>query len=285
MYETLTIKHKKVLFLMAVTSFVSAVSTHTNTTTATTSNANTTLLFTQPIVQFIQEYVVDSVVCYSRFWSKQQVQVCTTLCTLSHALMLLSYNYDHTTSTNTTTSTSKKGKSVPDREAPEPATDTTTAPAPNRIKKKGLILDTDVTDVIPTTSTSTTNNTNSNTNTTNTTADSTIPINTDSSIYKLANISKLHRSSSASSSTSLSDVAGGADIVNTVVRNPTTNTGTITASNLSSINTSNNTTNNTSHRRIAKKDVYSVEAQVRADRGKWVKELDKKIDKIEVSWL
>jgi len=111
-YDTLAVKHKKVLFLMAVTSFLNAVATHSTTITtvnsASSAPSTPMLVFTPTMVQFLEEYVVDSIVCYSRFWTKQQVQVGTTLCTLMHALMLLSHtnnNNSSTTITGTTTTT------------------------------------------------------------------------------------------------------------------------------------------------------------------------------------
>ena len=104
-YDTLAAKHKKVLFLMAVTSFLSAVAAYTTSVTVTTNACTTPILvFTSAIVQFLEEYVVDSIVCYSRFWNKQQVQVCSTLCTLMHAMMLLSYTDSKKKATDTASS-------------------------------------------------------------------------------------------------------------------------------------------------------------------------------------
>lgn len=91
-YENIAFKHKKVLFLMAVTSFISAVSTSPCTAAEAVDGAGSAgpqLVFSPGLVQFLEQSLVDAVVAYSRFWSKQQAQVCQTLCTLMHALIRL----------------------------------------------------------------------------------------------------------------------------------------------------------------------------------------------------
>lgn len=96
-YENIAFKHKKVLFFMAVTSFISAASTTTATTAAAGAEPATAVLkFSPGLVQFLEQYLVDAVVTYSRFWSKQQAQVCQALCTLMHALIRLQHQHQIT---------------------------------------------------------------------------------------------------------------------------------------------------------------------------------------------
>lgn len=80
-YGASPLHYRKVLFLNAATSFISAVIVQPSPTV--------TVSFTPGLVEFLEEYVLDAVVSYSRFWAKQQSLVTQTLCTLAHALMRL----------------------------------------------------------------------------------------------------------------------------------------------------------------------------------------------------
>jgi hypothetical protein len=87
-YGGLSQRHRNVLFLTAVVSFVSAVSTQQQVAGA---QQESMLVFSTPVVRFLEEYAMEAVVNYSRFWAKQQAQVTQTLCTLAHALQRLHY--------------------------------------------------------------------------------------------------------------------------------------------------------------------------------------------------
>lgn len=84
-YGELPEKYRKVLFLNAITSFLSAASIHPQR-----ENLSKQLHLAVSTVKFLEEYVVDAVVAFSRFWSKQQALVSQTLCALAHALLRLS---------------------------------------------------------------------------------------------------------------------------------------------------------------------------------------------------
>jgi hypothetical protein len=79
-YEDLPLRQRKLLFLAAVVSFLSAASTYAG---------DTEFALTADVVAFVEECALEAVVNYSRFWSKQQAQVTQTLCTLAHALLQL----------------------------------------------------------------------------------------------------------------------------------------------------------------------------------------------------
>jgi hypothetical protein len=86
-YGGLSQRHRNVLFLMAVVSFVSAVSTQQTAG----PQQEPMLAFSPAVVRFLEEYSMEAVVNYCRFWAKQQAQVTQTLCTLAHALQRLQH--------------------------------------------------------------------------------------------------------------------------------------------------------------------------------------------------